>query len=150
MEKIFCRETPVREYIMSHYAKDLRDLFETYNAYIEKYFSMIVEGIIKDCRALGFYRKPIPLSLLKTLIERNITILQIEKAHRRGPKKRKESKSVYSLHKEHGLSPQTRGGDGPRGAGARTGAGPVRAGDPGDPTREGSEPETPGRPQGGG
>jgi hypothetical protein len=130
-EFVFCRETPIRQYLLSHYGvEDLRDLFETYNAYIEKYVSSITRLVLKECRALGFYRRPISLSILKALVEKSIKVLQIEKKNKRGPKRRKESKSAYSLHKEHGLSPQTRGGDGPRGAGARTGAGPVRAGDP--------------------
>jgi hypothetical protein len=131
-EFVFCRETPVREYLVAHYSsEDLKGLFETYNAYIEKYLELIVKGIVEDCRALELYRKPISLRLLKSLIERRINILQIEKAHKRGPKKRKESKSAYRRMSNLSIenSPQTRGGIGPRGAGALTGRGPVRAGD---------------------
>jgi hypothetical protein len=140
-EYIFCRETPVRRYLLSHYtSEDLKTLFETYHVYIEKYVSSITNLVIRECRALGLYRRPISLSLLKVLIEKSINILQLEKRNRRGPKKRKESKSAYkALHRESlSPSPQTRGGKYPRGAGARAPAGGVRA------------TETPGRPQGGG
>ena len=122
-ETIFCRETPVRRYILSHYSsEDLRDLFETYNMYIEKYIDLIVKGIIDDCRALALYRKPITLRLLKSLIEKNINIVQIEKRKKSGPKKRN---SLLNLFIEN--SPQSREAGKAPGAGARTGAGLVRA-----------------------
>jgi hypothetical protein len=91
-EYIFCRETQVRRYLFAHYStEDFRFLFNTYNTYIDKYLSLITSLTIKDCKALGLYRKPISSSLLKALVEKSITIVQIEKGKKRGPKKRKIS-----------------------------------------------------------
>jgi len=82
--------------LLSHYSsEDLKSLFETYHSYIEKYIFLLANIVVESCRALGLYRKPISLSLLKILIEKSIVVVQIEKRNRRGPKKRKLANSLY-------------------------------------------------------
>lgn len=122
-EYIFCRETQIRRYVLSHYSsEDLKDSFETYVTYVEKYIDLVIKRIIKDCRALGLYRKPITLRLLNALVEKNVNIIQIEKKNKRGPKKRNSSLILFIEN-----SPQSREAREAPGAGARAGAGPVRA-----------------------